>query len=223
MMVIELKNITKVYKNDQLKVEALQGISFSINKGELVSIMGQSGSGKSTLLHIIGCLHRPTEGTYRLCSQEVSTLPDSNLSEIRNAYIGFVFQSFHLLPGYSILENVELPLIYSGLSETIRQKKAREVLEKVGLKDRIKHTPSELSGGEQQRVAIARALVNSPQLILADEPTGNLDSKTTEDILTVFKELHREGSTIIIVTHNPSVSSICQRVVHIKDGIISGE
>lgn len=220
-MIIELQNITKVYKNNQLKVEALRGISFFVNKGEFVSIMGPSGSGKSTLLHIIGCLHRSTEGTYRLCSQEVSTLPDSKLSEIRNAYIGFVFQSFHLLSGYSLLENVELPLIYTGIAETMRQKKATEVLERVGLKDRIKHTPSELSGGEQQRVAIARALVNSPQLILADEPTGNLDSKTTEDLLTVFKELHREGSTIILITHNSLVSSICQRIIHIKDGIIS--
>lgn len=220
-MIIELQNITKVYKNNQFIVEALKDISLEVGEGELLSIMGASGSGKSTLLHIVGCLHKPTEGIYRLCSQEVSVLPDGKLSEIRNAYIGFVFQSFHLMAGYTLLENVELPLIYAGIPEGIRKKKAREALEKVGLKERIKHTPSELSGGEQQRAAIARALVNSPRLILADEPTGNLDSKTTEGILDVFKRLHEEGITIIIITHNPLVSSICQRVIYLKDGIVS--
>ena len=202
-------------------VKALRGVSFQVEQGELLSIMGASGSGKSTLLHIIGCLHKPTEGIYHLCSEEISALPDNKLSEIRNTYIGFVFQNFHLLPGYNLIENVELPLIYAGTPEKIRQKKAVELLERVGLKDRIKHTPSELSGGEQQRVAIARALINSPRLILADEPTGNLDSKTCEGILTVFDELHREGITIIMVTHNPLVSSICQRVIRLIDGVIS--
>jgi putative ABC transport system ATP-binding protein len=220
-MIIELQNITKVYKNNQISVEAIKNIFLEVKEGELLSVMGQSGSGKSTLLHIIGCLHKPTEGNYRLCSQEISSLPDSQLSEIRNAYIGFVFQSFHLLAGYNLVENVELPLIYAGIPEIVRQKKAKEVLEKVGLSHRIKHTPAELSGGEQQRVAIARALVHSPKLILADEPTGNLDSKTAEDVLGIFKELHKEGITIIIVTHNSLVSSICQRIVNLRDGVIS--
>ncbi|MFH1896966.1 MAG: ABC transporter ATP-binding protein [Candidatus Desantisbacteria bacterium] len=221
-MIIEANNITKVYKGSQFAtVEALRGISFRVEEGELLSIMGQSGSGKSTLLHILGCLHKPTEGTYHLCSEEINILPENKLSWIRNTYIGFVFQNFHLLSGYSLAENVELPLIYAGVPEKIRRKKAIEVLERVGLKERITHTPQELSGGEQQRVAIARALVNSPKLILADEPTGNLDSKTCEDILSVFKGLHKEGITIILVTHNPLVSAICQRIIHLKDGVIS--
>lgn len=221
-MIMELNNITKTYKGSQFAtVEALRGISFHVEEGELLSIMGQSGSGKSTLLHVMGCLHKPTEGTYYLCSQEINALPENNLSEIRNTYIGFVFQNFHLLQGYSLIENVELPLIYAGIPEKIRRKKAVEVLERVGLKERITHTPQELSGGEQQRVAIARALINSPRLILADEPTGNLDSKTCEDILSVFKQLHKEGITIILVTHNPLVSAICQRIIHLKDGVIS--
>ncbi len=219
-MIIELDNINKIYKNNQIEVEALKNISLSVQEDEMLSIMGASGSGKSTLLHIIGCLHKPTSGDYRLCGQEISSLSDNKLSEIRNAYIGFVFQSFHLLSCYNLIENVELPLVYTGIPEMVRKNKAKEVLEKVGLKERMKHTPSELSGGEQQRVAIARSLVNSPRLILADEPTGNLDSKTAEDVLAVFKQLHQEGITIIIVTHNPLVSSICKRIIYLKDGTI---
>jgi len=218
---IELKDITKIYKKGQSAVSALSGISLSVNEGEFLSIMGVSGSGKSTLLHIIGCLHKPTDGSYRLYSEDIHILSDSKLSEIRNALIGFVFQSFHLLDGYTLLENVELPLIYAGIPEKVRKKRAMEVLEKVGLKDRIQHTPSELSGGEQQRVAIARALVGSPKLLLADEPTGNLDSMTAERILAIFKALHKEGMTIIMVTHNPGVSSISQRIIHLKDGLIN--
>jgi putative ABC transport system ATP-binding protein len=218
---IELHNITKIYKKGESAVNALRGVSLSVDEGEFLSIMGQSGSGKSTLLHIIGCLHKPTDGSYRLDSKDIHTLSDSKLSETRNAHIGFVFQSFHLLDGYNLLENVELPLIYAGIPEKIRKKRAMEVLEKVGLKDRIQHTPQELSGGEQQRVAIARALVGSPKLLLADEPTGNLDSMNSERILAIFKALHKEGMTIIIVTHNPSVSSISQKVIHLKDGLVN--
>lgn len=217
---IELKDITKIYKKGPSAISALKGISLSVGEGEFLSIMGASGSGKSTLLHIIGCLHKPTDGSYRLYLENIHTLSDNKLSKIRNAYIGFVFQGFHLLDGYTLLENVELPLIYAGLPEKVRRKRAEEILEKVGLKDRVNHTPQELSGGEQQRVAIARALVGSPKLLLADEPTGNLDSVTSERILAIFKALHKEGMAIIMVTHNPVVSSISQRVIHLKDGLI---
>lgn len=217
---LKLTNITKIYKKDQIEVNAVDNISFGVNKGEFICIMGQSGSGKTTLLHILGCLHKPTSGKYWLFDQEISTFSDKKLSNIRNKYIGFVFQSFHLLSEYTIIENIELPLVYSGVSEKERRNKTLNIIEKVGLKQRIKHTPKELSGGEQQRVAIARALINSLSLILADEPTGNLDSKTAEEILNIFKILNQEGITIIIVSHNSLVSSVCRRIISLKDGKI---
>jgi len=215
---LELENITKVYKAGQTEVPALRGISCRIESGEMVSIVGPSGSGKSTLMNIIGCLDKPTSGKYRLDGIEVDTLNDNQLAEIRNKKIGFVFQSFNLLSRTTALANVELPLIYSGASN--RRQRALEVLESVGLAHRVTHRPSELAGGEQQRVAIARALVNNPSLILADEPTGNLDTKTSQEIMVIFKKLNEQGMTIILVTHEPDIAAYTQRTIKIRDGQI---
>lgn len=218
---IELKGITKVYTLGEKKVEALRGIDLSIKEGEFVSIMGPSGSGKSTLLSIIGCLDTPTTGTYYLDGKEVSILSDDELSLIRNEKIGFVFQAFHLLPRFSALENVELPLIYKGVPKEERIKRAKACLSLVGLEERLTHSPSELSGGEQQRVAIARALSNSPRLILADEPTGNIDSRAAEEIISILSLLNeRQKITIIIVTHNPEVAKATKKTYYLKDGQI---
>ena len=204
----------------KVKVEALRGVSFYIDKGEFVAIMGPSGSGKSTLMHIIGCLDQPTEGNFIIGGKDVSKLNDDRLAEIRNKRIGFVFQQYNLLSRTSILHNVEIPLIYAGLKSKQRRKLAMQALESVGLADRVKHKPNEISGGEKQRAAIARALVNDPLIILADEPTGNLDTKTGEEIMKIFYKLHQQGNTIIMVTHEAEVARHARRIIHLRDGLI---
>ena len=218
--VIRIEQLKKNYYLGKVTVEALRGISFEINSGEFVSIMGPSGSGKSTLMHIIGCLDYPTAGKYFLAGQDVTQLNDNQLALFRNQKIGFVFQQFNLLPRTTNLKNVELPLIYSSVATKNREELARKALEEVGLGDRIKHRPSEISGGQRQRVAIARALVNHPSIILADEPTGNLDSKTGLDILDIIQRLHEEGNTIVLVTHEPEIAQYANRIIHLKDGLI---
>jgi putative ABC transport system ATP-binding protein len=221
---IELIDITKNYRMGEVEFTVLSQVSLAVQKGELIAIMGPSGSGKSTLMNIIGCLDRPTSGQYRFEHREISTLTDDELASIRNGKIGFVFQTFNLLPRFSALKNVEVPLIYSGVPARSRKERAAPLLEKVGLVDRMQHKPSELSGGQQQRVAIARALVNNPPLLLADEPTGNLDSRSGEDILNILAGLNQQGVTIIIVTHDTDVAARCKRIIHLKDGrIVSDE
>jgi putative ABC transport system ATP-binding protein len=215
---IELDNITKVYKAGRTEVPALRGISCHIKAGEMVAIMGPSGSGKSTLMNIIGCLDKPTSGRYRLDAIDVSRLNDNELARIRNRKVGFVFQSFNLLPRNAALANVELPLIYGGVGN--RRQRALQALESVGLSHRAKHRPSELAGGEQQRVAIARALINNPSLILADEPTGNLDTQTSKEIMLLFKKLNQQGITIVLVTHEADIAAYTQRTIKIRDGQI---
>src|SRR3954462_493227 len=218
MALIELDHIKKDYDLGLSKVPALRDVHISINSGEFVAIVGQSGSGKSTLMNIIGCLDVPTEGNYRLHGRDVKSLSDDDLADVRNLEIGFVFQSFQLLPRASALENVELPLIYRGVSKSERRERAMEALKLVGLEDRMKHRPAELSGGQKQRVAIARALVTQPSLLLADEPTGNLDSRTGEEIMRLFLELHGRGNTIVLVTHEPKLAARCPRAVRLVDG-----
>ena len=223
MSVIEVKDITKNYLLGTQIVEALRGVSFGIDKGEFIAIMGPSGSGKSTLMNIIGCLDSPTGGTYHLNKQEVSKLDGDELAGIRNKEIGFVFQNFHLLARNSALDNVMLPLKYAGFNRDDQLKKARETLSKVGLESRMNHQPSELSGGQQQRVAIARALVNNPSILFADEPTGNLDSQTGHDVMQLFHNLHQQGQTIILITHENEIAAEAQRVIYIKDGLIESD
>lgn len=220
MKIIETHNIAKVYRMGNNEVRALQSISITINKGEYVAFMGPSGSGKSTLMNIIGCLDTPTSGTYILNNHVVSEMTENELAEVRNKEIGFVFQTFNLLPRATALENVALPLIYAGYSRSEREDRAMEVLESVGLGDRWHHKPNELSGGQRQRVAIARALVNNPSIILADEPTGNLDSKTSYDIMNLFQELHDKGNTIIMVTHEDDIAHYAHRIIRLRDGLI---
>jgi putative ABC transport system ATP-binding protein len=219
-LIIKIEQITKIYQMGEEKVFALRGVSLKIKRNEYVAIMGPSGSGKSTLMNIIGCLDTPTAGKYIFEGEDVSELTDNELAEIRNKKIGFVFQTFNLLARATALKNVELPLIYAGLHRHERLEKARKALEDVGLLDRITHKPNELSGGQRQRVAIARALVTNPSIILADEPTGNLDSKTGEDIMKLFAELWRKGNTIILVTHEEEIARHAHRIIRIRDGLI---
>jgi putative ABC transport system ATP-binding protein len=219
--VIAVSGLTKVYQMGDVEVQALRGVDLAIWPGEMLAIMGPSGSGKSTLMNMLGCLDVPTSGAYLLDGVDVSKLDDSALAEIRCRKIGFVFQSFNLLPRTTALANVELPLIYAGVNRRQRHKRAEEVLQLVGLGDRLHHKPNELSGGQQQRVAIARSLSNHPAMILADEPTGNLDSKTSVEIMTLFQYLNREqGITVIFVTHNPETAHYCERIIHIRDGVV---
>ena len=217
---IQIEHLKKTYYVGKVKIEALRGVSFEINTGEFVSIMGPSGSGKSTLMHIMGCLDYPTEGKYFLSGQDVSKLNDNQLALFRNQKIGFVFQQFNLLPKTTILRNVELPLTYNDTHSKNKKRLAVQALEEVGLGDRLKHRPNEISGGQKQRVAIARALVNHPSIILADEPTGNLDSKTGQDIMRMIDKLHDKGNTIILVTHESEIARYAKRVIHLKDGLI---
>ena len=218
--VIDIQGITKTYVNGKLSVPVLHGIDLQVNKGEFVSIMGPSGSGKSTFMNILGCLDRPTTGSYCLNGDEVATLSDDELAFVRNKQIGFVFQSFNLLTKLTALENVALPMIYAGMDKKSRNERAAALLSSVGLGDRMDHLPSELSGGQRQRVAIARALANNPAIIMADEPTGNLDSKSTIDVMNIFRGLYDEGRTIILVTHEPEIATYASRNVVLRDGLI---
>ena len=222
-MIINVKDLKKSYKVGTQQVNALRGINLSVEKGEFISIMGPSGSGKTTLMNIIGCLDTPSSGEYELNGSLVSKLKDDELARIRNKEIGFVFQSFNLLARNSVLENVMLPLKYAGFNRSEATMKSNEVIDKVGLTDRLAHTPAELSGGQQQRVAIARALVNKPSIIFADEPTGNLDSKTGKEVMTIFKELNASGQTIILITHEESIANQSNRIITIKDGLIKSD
>ena len=219
-MIITVDKINKTYKNGSLELQVLKNISFKVDKGEFLAIMGSSGSGKSTMMNILGCLDNQYEGRYILDGIDISKSTENELSEIRNRKIGFIFQSFNLLPRLTALENVELPLVYSSIPKEERHKRANELLEMVGLKDRIHHRPNELSGGQRQRVAIARALVNNPSIILADEPTGNLDSKSEGEIIEILQKLNKMGKTIVIVTHEPSIGEIAERKIIFKDGEI---
>ncbi|HOW44332.1 MAG TPA: ABC transporter ATP-binding protein [Candidatus Aminicenantes bacterium] len=221
--IIEVQGLGKTYEVGSEKIHALRNITFTVRRGEFIAIMGQSGSGKSTLMNLLGCLDTPSEGKYFVNGREVSSLSEDELAHIRNQEIGFIFQVFHLLPRSTALHNVELPLIYSGMSKAGRLDTARRALEAVDLGDRMAHRPNELSGGQRQRVAIARALVNKPSLILADEPTGNLDSKTGDEIVAIFRGLHRQGNTIIMVTHNQELANLTERIFYLKDGEVVRE
>ena len=220
---IEVRDMYKIYNPGENEVRALDGVSLEVQKGEFVAIIGHSGSGKSTLMNMLGCLDVPTEGTYILNGKDVSGLTDNELSDVRNNYIGFIFQGFNLIPNLTALENVELPLIYRKVDRATRKRLSEEALEKVGLKDRMKHKPAEMSGGQQQRVAIARAIAMSPPLILADEPTGNLDSKSTKDIMNILDELNEQGNTIVLITHDDGIAANAKRVVRIMDGKIESD
>lgn len=222
-MLISIEHLNKTYIMGTEKVEALKDVSINIEKGEYVALMGPSGSGKSTLMNLLGCLDSPSRGQYWLNGKEVSTMEDSELAEVRNKDIGFVFQTFNLLPRLSALENVALPLVYAGVSKEDRLAKARKVLEAVGLGDRVSHKPNELSGGQRQRVAVARALVNDPAIILADEPTGNLDTKTSYEIMSLFEEIHKAGNTVILVTHEQDIAMHAHRIIRLRDGLVESD
>lgn len=221
--IIEIEHLKKTYVMGSQEVHALQDISITVDKNEYVALMGPSGSGKSTFMNLLGCLDSPTSGIYHLNGNDVSDMSDAELATVRNKEIGFVFQTFNLLPKLSSLDNVALPLVYSGMSKSKRDARAQEVLEMVGLGDRVDHRPNELSGGQRQRVAIARALVNKPAIILADEPTGNLDTKTSIEIMEIFEKLHNDGNTIIIVTHEPDIADHCHRIVRLRDGLVESD
>ena len=223
MSLIDVRDIVKIYRTGDVELRALDGVTFSVDRGEFVSIMGHSGSGKSTMMNILGCLDVPDEGSYSLDGSEVGSLPKDDLAGIRNRKIGFVFQGFNLLPRATALENVELPLIYAGVPGKTRKDRGKAALERVGLAERMTHRPSQMSGGQQQRVAIARALVGETPLILADEPTGNLDTKTSEEIMNLFVELNREGKTIILVTHEPDIAEYSSRTLMFRDGKITDD
>jgi putative ABC transport system ATP-binding protein len=221
--VIRIKDLKKIYNLGNQKVRALDGVSVTIYRNEYVAIMGPSGSGKSTLMNILGCLDTPTSGEYVLNGTDVSKMDDGSLAEVRNKEIGFVFQSFNLLPKYSSLENVALPMIYAGVPSSKREARSKEALMNVGLGDRMEHKPNELSGGQRQRVAIARALINNPSIILADEPTGNLDTKTSVDIMNLFGQIHKNGNTVILVTHEEDIAQYAHRVIRLRDGKIESD
>lgn len=221
--VIRLTDIVKNYKVGSQIVRALRSVSLQIDEGEYVAIMGASGSGKSTLMNVIGCLDTPTSGQYVLNGKNVSRLSDDELAEIRNAEIGFIFQTFNLLPRSNALENVMLPLVYAGIKKQERQERAEKMLDNVGLADRVEHKPNELSGGQRQRVAVARALINEPAILLADEPTGNLDSKTSEEIMQLFSEIHKQGNTLLVVTHEEDIARHAHRIIRLKDGQVESD
>ena len=221
--IIDIRNLQKVYVMGDNQVNALQSVTLAITKNEYVALMGPSGSGKSTLMNLIGCLDSPSGGEYYLNNKLVSSMSDSELAQVRNKEIGFVFQTFNLLPRLSALENVALPLVYAGWNRTQRMERAEEILEAVGLKERMEHKPNELSGGQRQRVAVARALVNNPSIILADEPTGNLDTKTSYEIMELFEEIHAAGNTIILVTHEADIAAHAHRIVRLRDGLVESD
>ena len=223
MALIDLKDICKIYQMGSTQINALDGLDCTIDKGEYVALMGPSGSGKSTLMNVIGCLDSPSSGTYLLNGTNVSTMTDDDLATVRNVEIGFVFQSFNLLPRTSALENVALPLVYAGVAKKERLERAQVVLEKVGLGDRGDHKPNELSGGQRQRVAIARALINNPSIVLADEPTGNLDSKSSLEIMALFEEIHAEGNTVVMVTHEEDIAKYAKRTIRMIDGKMANQ
>ena len=221
--IISSEGLSRKFRVGKVTINALNNVSFSVKKNEFVALMGASGSGKSTLMNLIGCLDTPTAGSYNLNGINVKEMDENNLADIRNKEIGFIFQTFNLLPRYTALENVILPLIYAGIIKEDRKMMAKKALENVGLSDRMRHKPNELSGGQRQRVAIARALVNSPALILADEPTGNLDSETSIEIMSLFQEIHKKGNTIIVVTHEEDIAKYASRIIRLKDGIIESD
>jgi putative ABC transport system ATP-binding protein len=220
---IDIKNVTKVYQMGEVEVHALRGVSLQIEKGDFVTIMGPSGSGKSTLMNLLGCLDSPTDGSYYLHGQDVSGLSDTQLAHVRNEQIGFVFQQFNLLPRTTAIRQVELPLMYSGMAARERRERVRAALEAVGLGDRMGHRPDELSGGQQQRVAVARALVTEPSIIMADEPTGNLDTRSGDEVLRIFQQLNDQGITVIFVTHDPEIAEYSRRTIHLRDGLIESD
>lgn len=222
-MLIEVKNLTKIYKMGNIEVHALRGVDFNVEKGEFVAIMGPSGSGKSSLMDILGCLSKPTSGSYKLEGEEVAKLSENKLAAIRNRKIGFVFQAYNLLPRTTALHNVELPLIYARVSRRERRQRALAALEAVGLADRIHHKPNEMSGGQQQRVAIARALVTEPSIFFADEPTGNLDTKSGEEVMRILQQLNEAGNTIIMVTHENDIAAYSKRIVRLRDGLVESD